>query len=233
MSDKLLPQNIPLTWHMYRAMGAIGISCAFVIALVYLVTLPYIEANKNAAIEAAIFSVMPDADSMSKLVWRDGVFTAAAEDQQRDNEMLYAAFDASGRHIGFAITAIGMGYQDRIELMYAYSPQLQRVIGMKVISNRETPGLGNKIGSDKQFLDNFRQLDVTLNVSRNGLANPVSVAKKGKLKLAWQIDSISGATISSKAVASIINSSVNHWAPRLVGKHIEKSNLKSTPTSGN
>ncbi len=65
---------------------------------------------------------------------------------------------------------------------------------MEILDSRETPGLGDKIYKDAAFVANFASLSV----------DPEIVAvKKGNKSAPNQIDAITGATISSKAVVKI------------------------------
>ena len=73
---------------------------------------------------------------------------------------------------------------------------------MEVLESRETPGLGDKIIKDQEFLDNFRDL---------AIEPEVVAVKSGTRKAPNEVDSISGATISSKAVVNIINAGNSQW----------------------
>jgi len=80
----------------------------------------------------------------------------------------------------------------------------------------ETPGLGDKIATDPAFLANFEALDARLNAVGTALANPIVTVKRGRKTEPWQIDAISGATISAKAVGKALNESTQRLLPRLV-----------------
>ncbi len=67
-------------------------------------------------------------------------------------------------------------------------------MGLAILESLETPGLGDKIEKDEAFINSFFDL----------LAEPEIICAKQR-KEANQVDSISGATISSKAVVRIIN----------------------------
>jgi len=85
-----------------------------------------------------------------------------------------------------------------------------------VVSMRETPGIGDKIITDKAFLANFTALDVKLNADLNALAHEVTSVKHGAKTQPWQIDAIAGATITSRAVGKAINDAAQLLLPRLV-----------------
>ena len=106
-----------------------------------------------------------------------------------------------------------MGYQDTIELIYGYDPGQQQLVGFQVLQSRETPGLGDRIASYPPFLQNFKALDVTLDSELTGLLQPLVVVKEGTKTAAWQLDGITGATVSSDAVARIVQVSASRLLP--------------------
>jgi electron transport complex protein RnfG len=102
--------------------------------------------------------------------------------------------------------AAGPGFQDTIGLLYGYRPGEKIVVGMEILESRETPGLGDKIYKDAVFVGGFSALSV----------EPQIVAvKKGTKSLPNEIDAITGATISSKAVVRIINETHAEWLGQL------------------
>jgi electron transport complex protein RnfG len=100
-----------------------------------------------------------------------------------------------------------------LRLLYGYSFDEQAIIGMRVLESRETPGLGDRIETDATFLENFVRLDVSVNADGSGLAHPIEFVKPGEKQQAWQIDGISGATITSEATARMIGESSQNWIP--------------------
>ena len=80
------------------------------------------------------------------------------------------------------------------------------MVGMEVLESRETPGLGDKIYKDLVFVGAFADLPI----------EPIiEVVKKGRKVSDNQVDAITGATISSRAVVSIINESNSSWLENL------------------
>ncbi len=108
-----------------------------------------------------------------------------------------------------------MGYADIIRVLYGYDPRRQSIVGLRVLESRETPGLGDKIETDQSFIANFAAPDVSLNADGTGLANPIEATKHGEKTHLWQVDAITGATISSFAIAEILRNSATTWVPRL------------------
>ena len=142
---------------------------------------------------------------MQKLVYKNGELIPTTE-TVKDEQPIYGGYDDDGGFIGYAIPGAGPGFQDTIGLLYGYQPDRQLVIGMEVLESRETPGLGDKIYKDADFVANFKEL----------LVEPEIVAvKKGKKSKPNEVDAITGATISSKAVVRIINETHTVWSARL------------------
>ena len=83
------------------------------------------------------------------------------------------------------------------------------------MESKETPGLGDKIEKDPAFLENFEQLDVALANDGAELRNAIVTVKQGEKENAWEVDGITGATISSRAIGDILRESTDYWVPLL------------------
>jgi len=198
---------------MYRAMVGIGVLCGLLIVTAFQVTRPIIERNEAEALQKAIFHVLPNArTSTTYRLNASGVFEVL-RGEARGEELVYAGYDDEHRLLGLAVEAQGMGYQDVIGLIYGYSFAEDAIIGIQVLQSKETPGLGDRIESDPAFLENFERLDVSLLDDRSGIANPIVAVKHGSKAHPWEVDGITGATISSVAIADILNRSAQHWVP--------------------
>lgn len=210
-SDK---QQAPqASWPIYRALVGVGLACTLIIITVYVTSKPIIERNQTIALNNAIYSVIPGATQ---------VLTLTLNEQQQFTPQtlpgavpVHAGFDAEGALLGFALPAKSMGYQDTISVLYGYSPQEQAIVGMRVLQSKETPGLGDKIEKDSKFKANFDRLDVALTEDGKRLEHPLQMVKSGQKQFAWQIDAITGATISSKAITTMLRDSTQHWIPIL------------------
>ncbi len=203
------------TWQMYRAMVGVGIGCGLLIVSVYQLTLPVIAQNKAEALQAAIFEVLPGASTSKTFRLTDGGGFAPLEGEGAGAQLLYAGYDDQEQLVGLAIEARGMGYQDVIALIYGYSFADEAIIGIQVLESKETPGLGDKIETDPDFLRNFERLDVSLSEDGSKLANAIVPVKNGEKANPWEVDGITGATISSVAIANILDASAQYWAPRI------------------
>lgn len=176
---ELPPQPSPL--RLVATLGGIAILSGLLVVMTYQWTKPAIERNQREALERAVFSVLPGA--------------VRSEPVAVGDMTLFAGFDADDTRIGFALPGEARGYQGIVGILYGFDPVQNQVIGMTVLQSTETPGLGDKIIRDPAFHANF----VALDVSRE-----VEVVKSGTKTEPWQIDGISGATVSSQAVGQAI-----------------------------
>ena len=193
-------------------MVGIGILCGLLIVLTYEGTLPRVQRLKAEALQKAVFNVVPGAEESKAVAWDGNQFISPTETTAT---LLYSGYTATGELQGIAIEASGQGYADIIRILYGYNPANQKVIGFYVLESKETPGLGDKIEKEAHFLANFEGLDVSLNANQSGLVNQVIQVKQGGKNNPWEVDGITGATISSRAIADIINASMEEWAPRI------------------
>ena len=204
---------------MLRAMVGIGILCALMIVLTYEGTFDRIERNKAEALERAIFKVLPGIESKEAFYLTENDAFVQGEGTE-DGPVVYAGYDGNGDFAGLAIEASGMGFADVLRILYGYDPTTETVVGFYVLESKETPGLGDKIEKDADFLANFAALDVSLNDAKTQVNNKVVPVKHGEKSNAWEVDGITGATISSRAIGNIIGESSEVLMP-LIYKNLE------------
>ena len=193
-------------------MVTVGTLCALLIVMTFQTTLPIIKHNKTVALEKAVFKVLPGATQRVTFKKTENGFEPMTGEVTNE-EVVYAGFDDQNKLVGVAVEATGQGFQDVLNLLYGYSIDKQEIIGFYVLESRETPGLGDKIEKDEAFHKNFDNLDVSLDASLQSIKNPVEPVKNGTKSNPWQVDCITGATISSKAVGNIIKASTQKWCP--------------------
>jgi electron transport complex protein RnfG len=175
-------------------------------------TLPTIKKNKAIALKQAVFEVIPGSSVVKTFIQNGEKF----EELVGENEnalKYYVGYDDSNQIIGVAIEASGQGFVDIIKVLYGYNGQKEQIVGMKVLETKETPGLGDKIEKDPAFRANFNDLDVRLDETKTKLLHDIEVTKTGKKTDKWQIDGITGATISSVAIGKILQGSASERLP--------------------
>ncbi len=203
------------SWPLYRALVGVGMVCGLLIVTVYVLTGPVIARNEAEALQQAVFQVLPGATRSAAFALDDSGRLVPAGADAAAGRTIYAGYDGDGALVGIAIPGQGMGYQDVIRLLFGYDPARQAIIGVQVLASKETPGLGDKIEKDPAFLANFEALDVAVAADGDTLANSIVAVKHGEKTQPWQIDGITGATISSKAVAAILRAGSAQWVPLL------------------
>ena len=215
------PAN-PSSLRLVLTLAIAGLISGVAIIGIYESTLPTITANKARELREAVFKVLPGVTRMQALVYRNGELVAVAE-PDKDEPVVYGGYDEQLDFVGYAMPAAGPGFQDTIAILYGYKPADALVVGMEVLESRETPGLGDKIYKDADFVGGFRALSV----------EPEIVAvKKGTKSAANEIDAITGATISAKAVVRIINEAHVAWTGKLPPPGSEPA-LDVSDTTGN
>ncbi|HJN51024.1 MAG: FMN-binding protein [Pseudomonadales bacterium] len=211
---------------MISVLAGIAAFCGLLIVLTFEATLPTIKKNQAEYLRQSIFEVLPNAHTVRKFQRSDApsqglestresgpILVPLVGEESGDELMVYATYDPSGELVGVALEASGQGYQDVIKVLYGYQPSSQQIVGMKVLASKETPGLGDKIELDPTFRRNFLQLDAKLDDTGQVLANEIVTVKAGAKKNGWEIDGITGATISSKAIGRILNASAADRLP--------------------
>jgi electron transport complex protein RnfG len=205
---------------MIRTLMGIAMLSGFLVVLTYQLTKPIIAENQRRAIEAAVFQVIPGAVARRDFLVTETGVTPVSPDAPSEGILVYAGYDAEGKLKGVAAKAGAQGYADMIHLLYGYDADCECIRGIKVLKLAETPGLGDKIITDDNFVANFDALEAKLNASGDRLANPITTVKAGTKQHPWEIDAISGATISSQAVGKALNQSTQQLLPQLM-PHIE------------
>ena len=188
---------------MIFVLGLAGLLSGLLIVVVYVVTLPLVTANRARALREAVFKVVPGSSALQQLVEQDGELIVSVEESEGPS--IYAAYDDQGSFLGYAIPGQGVGFQDVIRLIYGFDPRGHRIVGMEILESKETPGLGDKIFKDAAFQENFRALEIS---------PEIVLVKNGTKTSAFEVDGITGATISSKAVVKILNVANQEWLPR-------------------
>ena len=173
-----------LVIHMLVTLTIIGVISGGVLSEINSWAEPKIIANRKAETERAIFVVQNEATNYKKI-----------EDLKFE---LYEVFDDSSNSLGYALPIEGNGFQGKIRLIVGVNKDFSSLYGLEVLEQVETPGLGTKV-TETPFTDQFRNLIVT----------PEIKSVKGvKPQNPNEVQAITGATISSKAVIRIINEGI-------------------------
>jgi electron transport complex protein RnfG len=197
-------------WRLVMTLAVAGALAGTLIVFVFQATLPAIQAHKAEMLRLAIHQVLKDPARYETLYVVNGALTAQLP-EGRDGHSLqqvFVGYDDANRAVGAAMVAGAPGFQDVIRLIFGYDPATRRLLGMKVLESKETPGLGDKIEKDREFVGQF-----------DGAVPPLQGVKQGEAgDDRGRIDMITGATISSRAVIKIIGGALEELGP-LVEAH--------------
>ena len=162
-------------------LGLICFLASSVLAIVNGITEPKIELQKKQEESLALKEVMPDSTSF-KPVFQD------------DKIIYYLAYD-NNKLSGFVVKSQNKGYASDIEVLAGLNTNLE-ITEIKILSQNETPGLGNRI-IEPSFLGQF----------------------KGKnLETFGEVQAITGATISSSAVINAVKTKISELKERLLSQ---------------
>lgn len=151
---------------------------AGILAAVNSVTAPKIAEASAAAAEKSKAEVLPGAASFEELTLADG-------------SVCWCGKDADGNITGYVFDTSASSYGGKVELMTGIKAD-GTVTGISILSINDTPGLGMN-AKKEDWQQQFIGTDGDLNVVKGGIA--------GKN----EINAITSATITSKAVTSCVN----------------------------
>lgn len=212
----------PSSTLLVGTLGILSVIAGIAIVLVHGWAEPRIEAHEAAELRQAIEEVLGEPQRYvtrwvvgGKLLdsLPAGVDSSAARP-------VYAGFAADGHLVGYAVPGQKPGYQDIVKLIFGYDPAKKEVLGMKVLESKETPGLGARITSDSAFIHGF-----------DGVLSPLDGVKH-PAKGPHEVEMITGATISSTTVITIINQSLAAVGPALGGASARAAGAAAPGTGG-
>lgn len=211
---------MPTSGAMIGTLGAVATISGVLLALVYQGTYDIIRRNKEQLVRQAVFTVIPGAREQVPFEITDTGALNRLTDQSTAEPQLFAGWSEDGQMLGVAVKASGQGYGGPIRVLYGYDPEEERITGLTVLESQETPGLGDRIG-EEPFLDQFTDLQTPLDADEDALKHPITFVKSGEKTEPWQVEGISGATISSKAVIRAIRKNSREMLP-FVHDHLDE-----------
>ncbi len=170
---------------MLLVLTSIGIISGGLLAVISEWADPLIAANQKAATEAAIFRVQPEGKSYKQI--------------ENVGFELYKVINEKNEDAGFALVYDGNGFSGKIRLIAGLSEDLSNISAIEILDQIETPGLGTKI-TEEPFTSQFLKLETNPKIEWIKGAEPTKPN---------EIQTITGATISSKAVVAILNDGIS------------------------
>ncbi|MBN1354098.1 MAG: FMN-binding protein, partial [Candidatus Omnitrophica bacterium] len=155
---------------------------------------PLILGNQNSEMEKAIFKIFPDGSGYEKT--------------SMGNDTVFKVKDKNAKFLGYAFLAEGNGYQGTIKMMVGIEPDFNTMRGIEILESQETPGLGQEIttGGFKSQFKNLKTIP------------QITYVKNAKPQNPNEIQAITGATVSSSAIVSILNGKIEQIREKFSGK---------------
>jgi len=194
--------------HDALVLFAFTVVLGLILGVVYGITKGPIDQVNYEKTQSAYKQVFEDADSFEEYADFD---TAAAEDLMAQNgysddiEAVNTALDASGNPLGYVLTVTA---KDGSQGSITFSVGIQNdgtVNGYSITSISETPGLGMLV-QEKAFYSQFE----------NKSESSYTVVKTAP-SADNEIEAVTGATISSRAVTNAVNASLVYFQTVLQG----------------
>jgi len=172
---------------MFIVLGAVCLFSAVSLSVMYNFTKTPIYENQQKELQNAILKVLPKVKSYKEI-------------KKTETITIYKGEDKNKNTIGYALVGEGNGFQGKIKLIVGLDKNLKSFLGMEVLESSETPGLGTRVG-EEPFKEQVKNLKLGGDI-------PIGIVKDEKSKKETDVQAITGATISSTAVVSILNNIV-------------------------
>ena len=194
------------SFRLLFTLGFAGAIAGALLVFVFLWSEPLIQAENARVLQEAVSEVLKGPDHFESVFLVEGDLTTQVPEgiDTLGLDKVFLGYDEGGNPVGFAMTHKGFGFQDLVTVIFGYDADARQVLGMKVLNQKETPGLGNKI-EEMPFVGEFDGVDAPLE----------GVKPDRNTGASNQVDMITGVTISSKAVIRIINERIEEMADLL------------------
>ncbi|WP_459480191.1 RnfABCDGE type electron transport complex subunit G [Clostridium saccharoperbutylacetonicum] len=159
-----------------------------IIGLVYYVTAPIAAEKREVSKQESMKALVSDADSFKSVSGKADWFTA----------------EKAGKVVAYVVPGESKGYGGEIKMLVAIKPSGE-VIDYKILAHNETPGLGDN-ASKEPFRSQFKgKKEQNLTVTKDASDKE-------------DIQAMTGATISSKAVTLAVKNAVHEVTEFAGGK---------------
>jgi len=168
---------------------------AGVLGFVNVTTRPIIKKNEVRKLRESVLASVNVQFEPDKLEDR---FESEIKEEELGGKDFYLRYGEDGELTEVSFRVSGSGFQGPISAIISLKPDLETIVGLEVLDQQETPGLGARI-TEEEFLNQFNGKVVSpeiLVVNEAGDANN-------------KVDAITGATRTSKAMQNIINEHVS------------------------
>lgn len=194
---------------MILTLATAGAMAGAVLVFVFLWSQPRILAYQARVLAESIGEVLGGPDSYETVYIYQGQLVRELPEGVSPGglDRIYPGYDADGRPMGFATSGAKAGYMDLIHVIFGYDPSSKEVLGMKVLDHKETPGLGDVIVKDQEFIGGFARARWPLQGIKGGAGTGDP----------HEVDLVTGATISTRTIVDLINLRIQELEPLLEG----------------
>ena len=175
---------------MVVVLAVIAMISGGILAVVYDTTSVIIEENQARALESSIYEVLPGTSKVNIL--RRSPDELGVDDpremreEERRTTLIYQGVDDQNRIVGYAFVGEANGYGGVVRVLVGVDQATDQILSIKILEHTETAGLGSRVEEES-----FRQRFVGKTVE-----DPIAINQ--------DIDNISGASVSSRAVAEAV-----------------------------
>jgi Na+-transporting NADH:ubiquinone oxidoreductase subunit C len=168
------------------------------ISFAYLLTKPIVALNEEVYLKRAVLSAagveLPATNAEVKDVFDRRMEVLPSEAR---GELVYRLKDDAGGTAGWVLTRTGPGLWGDITMVIGFAADRERLSGIEFLKQSETPGLGARV-SEAWFKRQFK-----------GKRGPFTTVGEGEPSKENEFDAVTGATITSNAVKTIVNAAVD------------------------
>lgn len=182
-------------------LGGIALIAGAMLVFADMATRGTIAERQAEDLRASLTQVMPDNIHDNNLLKDTVVLHAPLEFADHEAGITFYRARFKGEVVAAAFQVIGMGYSGAINIIMSVD-RSGAILGVRVISHAETPGLGDKIEEAKSdWIKRFSGLSLA---NRN--ARQWAVKKDG-----GEFDQFSGATITPRAVVRAVHKGLEYF----------------------
>jgi electron transport complex protein RnfG len=114
------------------------------------------------------------------------------KDGKKDLDVFVGEFNGKKNVVAFESS--GMGFDGPVGVMVGFNLDTNKLVGMRVTTQTETPGVGSRSATDNTFINQFKGMSIN---------SEFKVKPDG-----GDIDALSGATITSRGVSAAVAGSI-------------------------
>ncbi len=169
------------------------------LSIVNFVTIKQVEANKNYAAHVAVLKALGLADATTPKAQVESAYSSSIKEIPGDNLAFTTVIDGTP---AVAVRYTGSGLWGSITAIVAADAKTERIRGIEILDQQETPGLGGRIDESwfkEQFKGEKVAADGTIKVDRNGSGTGDADKENSR------VDAVSGASRTSDFIQAIVN----------------------------